>query len=164
MSRSLKYDYHQFKKLYEEHDGNISRLAMLLSKERNTIRSWIKKMQRDDALIAEHTENCIDKKAVDTLMMMILEERDELLDAVELATESIEKDKNELKYLKAALVGVFVSLDINNKKKAELLGVSTSTISKMNKLKMSKDTLQKIITLYKNEYTKHLKEGEEIEG
>ena len=53
MSRNLKYDYHQFKKLYEEHDGNISRLAMLLSKERNTIRNWIKKMQRDDALIAE---------------------------------------------------------------------------------------------------------------
>ena len=51
MSRKIKYDYFEFKKVYVEHDGNISRIAMILSKERPTIRNWIKKMDRDDALI-----------------------------------------------------------------------------------------------------------------
>ena len=51
MSRKIKYDYFEFKKLYQEHNGNISRLAMILSKERPTIRNWIDKMKRDEDLI-----------------------------------------------------------------------------------------------------------------
>ncbi len=49
--RDIKYDYFEFKKVYEEHNGNIFRIAMILSKQRPTIRNWIKKMQRDDDLI-----------------------------------------------------------------------------------------------------------------
>ncbi len=48
MSRNIKYDYFEFKKVYTEQDGNILRMAMILSKERPTIRNWIEKMKRDD--------------------------------------------------------------------------------------------------------------------
>ena len=51
IDRKIKYDYFEFKKLYQEHNGNISKLAMILSKERPTIRNWIDKMMRDEDLV-----------------------------------------------------------------------------------------------------------------
>jgi len=46
-----KYDYFEFKKLYEEHEGNVSRLAMILSVARGTIYLWIDKMKEDEVFI-----------------------------------------------------------------------------------------------------------------
>ena len=40
-----------FKGLYNEFKGNISRLAKELGITRPTVRAWIEKMERDNALI-----------------------------------------------------------------------------------------------------------------
>ncbi len=51
MEEKIKYEYFAFKKLYEEHDGNVSSIAMIMRTSRPRIYRMIDAMQRDSALI-----------------------------------------------------------------------------------------------------------------
>ncbi len=54
-----KYEYFEFTKIYNEQQGNISQLSILLGKERPTIRAWIKRMNADTDMIEKALSNKI---------------------------------------------------------------------------------------------------------
>ena len=76
--RKIKYDYFEFKKLHEEHNGNILRMAMILSKERPTIRNWIEKMKRDDGIYQAGKKEEIKRAYTEHKKMM--DNMDEIID------------------------------------------------------------------------------------